>query len=152
MAKAPSKGRGAGTPNKRRTEALERARLNVENARLSPARGGEPTQQLKKLGKDMLEDYMMAFHNQAVVYQPLPPGVSIPGRTPDPDKFKEWGMLVVTTAKALAEFQSPKLRAVVLSAPANDLPPPREVGGNVVALNDPNAIARVYQRLVKSVR
>jgi hypothetical protein len=113
-------GRDKGTPNKATVERAEIAR--IQNAQ-AQARG-------LKLGKDMLEDYMMAFHNQAVVYQPLPAGVSVPGREPNPDKFMQWGMLVVQTAKALAEFQSPKFRAIQVVAPAATREP-KTIEGNV---------------------
>lgn len=134
-------GRKAGTPNRRTTEAAEAARVQVQQS----------VQRGLKLGKDMLEDYMMAFHNLAVMYQPLPDGVPIPpGHQPDPEKFKDWGMLVVQTAKALADFQSPKFRAIqVMAPPPEQLPRP---DGNVVTIDDPIAMARVYQRTMKQVR
>lgn len=142
-------GREAGTPNKATIERAEIARM--QNAQ-SQARG-------LKLGKDMLEDYMMAFHAQAARYQPLAPPQDQEeidrrtrlGITPDPAKFQEWGMLVVTTAKALAEFQSPKFRAIQVVAPAATREP-KTIEGNVVRLDDPVAMSRAYQRLVKQVR
>lgn len=136
-------GRAKGTPNRITVEAAEIARISTEQAK---ARG-------VKLGKEMLEDYMMAFHNQAVVFQPLPPGVAIPGRTPDPKQFMEWGKLVVDTAKELAKYQSPTFRAIaVMAPPPGSEKQPQIAGDNVITIKDAQALSRVYQNMVRQVK
>lgn len=136
-------GRTKGTPNRITVEAAEIARISTEQAK---ARG-------VKLGKEMLEDYMMAFHNQAVVFQPLPPGVAIPGRTPDPQQFMAWGKLVVETAKELAKYQSPTFRAIaVVAPPPGSDKPPMISGDNVITIKDAQALSRVYQNMVRQVK
>lgn len=134
-------GRTKNTPNKATVERAEIARLQNE----------ESVRKGIKLGKQMLEDYMMAFHNQAVVFQPLPAGVSIPGRTPDPAQFMAWGRLVVETAYKLADFQSPKFRAIQVVAPADDRQQGRIIEGKAVDVTDAVAAGRTYLRLVKGV-
>lgn len=134
-------GRQKGTPNKTTTERAELARLQNEESR---RRG-------VKLGKDVLEEFMLLFGGIAASYQPLPVGAaSPPGHVVDEEKFLTYARLTVDTAKALAEFQSPKFRAIMVTAPAPD-PPPRVIDGNVTQLKDPVAMARVYQQMVKRV-
>lgn len=133
-------GRQAGTPNKTTTERAELARLQNEESRRKGI----------KLGKDVLEEFMMLFGSIAALYQPLPPGADLTGRTPNEDKFLTYARLTVETAKALAEYQSPKFRAIMMTAAAPEQPP-RTIDGNVTKINDPIAMARVYAQMVKRV-
>lgn len=133
-------GRRKGTPNKRTTELVERAKLQTEEAQ----RRGE------KLGVDVLKEFMLLFAGIAASHQPLPPGMQVPGRTTDEAKFLTYARLTVDTAKALADFQSPKFRAIMVQAPA-PIEPSRTVDGNVTQINDPVAMARVYQQMVKRI-
>ena len=148
-------GRTKGTPNRRTTEAVERARIDVENAKASGKRAIEGIK--KKLAKDVLEEFMMLFAGMAAAYQPLPAGVSPPpGRTPDEGKFQTYAKLAVDTARALADFQSPKFRAIAVVAAPTEQDRPGDGAkllnpDNVVQLKDATAIARVYQRMVKRV-
>ena len=133
-------GRQAGTPNRQTVEKLEQARLHVENARGAG----------KKLGKEILEDFMHLFAGMAATYQPLPAGVVDERRSPDEDKFLVYAKLAVQTAKDLADFQSPKFKAIMVQGTI-DVPSQgtsRTEGDNVVTLNDPIALARVYKRLI----
>ncbi len=136
-------GRRGNTPNKRTTEAIERARLDVENARGAG----------KKLGKEVLEEFMHLFAGMAAQYQPLPANVVIPGREPNEDKFLTYAKLAVQTAKDLADFQSPKFRAIMVSAPTDQ--PGKTInpdGSNVTQLpSDAAALARVYTNMVRRV-
>lgn len=144
-------GRSKGTPNKRTTEMVERARIEAENAARGHARGR--AEGLKKLGKEVLEDFMHLFAGMAATYQPLPPGVvaASPGREPNEDKFLIYAKLTVDTARSVADFQSPKFKAIMVTAapPEN---PPKHVDGNVIPIDDPVALARIYQRRIKQVR
>jgi hypothetical protein len=146
-------GRKKGTPNKRNSEAVERARIEVENALSEVDPRSNPVQVLKKkLAKDVLEEFMMLFAGMAAAHQPLPEGMPVPpGRKPDEAKFQTYAKLTVDTAKALADFQSPKFRAIAVVAPPPEMLPTRPLlsKDNVVNINDPAAIARVYQQMVK---
>src|SRR5512147_1620061 len=100
-------GRSKGTPNKLTVQKTEEARIAVERARGSGV----------KLGKEVLEEFMMLFAGMAAAYQPLPPGMAAPsGRMPDENRFLVYAKLTVGTAKALADFQSPKFKAIMVAA------------------------------------
>jgi hypothetical protein len=141
-------GRSKGTPNKVTVQRVETARVELERAR------GRDV----KLGKDVLEEFMMLFAGMAAAHQPLPAGMPPPpGRTPDETKFLTYARLTVDTAKALADFQSPKFKAIMVAmqpGAGGDQKPPEDFlrSENIIHLKDPTAIARVYQRMVKSVR
>lgn len=145
-------GRVKGTPNKATTERLERARIakqaqqEVDKANLAK----------QKLGKDILEDYVGAFHNMAVVYQNRIATAYAAGQEPkasDIAAFKEWGGMVVSTAKNLADFQSPKFKAIAIQAPPPSHPaPPPMIGkdGNVIDMpKDAVTLSRLYAQTIK---
>ncbi len=140
-------GRSKGTPNRITVEAAEVARISNEQAK---ARG-------VKLGKEMLEDYMMAFHNVAATYQnriAQKLALGEPPETGDVAAFKDWGELVVGTAKELAKYQSPTFRAIAVMAPApgSDKPQTMISGDNVITIKDAQALSRVYQNMVRQVK
>lgn len=141
-------GRKAGRMNKRTVEKIEEARLAVEESR------GRKL----KLGKEVLEEFMHLFAGMAATHQPLPEGMPVPrGRNPNEEKFLAYAKLTVDAAKALADFQSPKFKAIaVVATPGNnpDLGQPLTKGqiDNVVTLNDPAALARVYQQRIKQIK
>jgi hypothetical protein len=138
-------GRVAGTPNKRTQELIDKARLDVENAQAGH-RGGP-----RKLGKEVLDEFMHLFAGMAAHHQPVPEGAIVPaGRKPDEAKFLIYAKLAVDTARSLADFQSPKFKALMVSV-APDVQPPKQIDGNVVQLNDPVALARVYANMIKQV-
>lgn len=100
-------GRGRGTPNK---STVERA-LFAE--RVMAEQQGKPG---KKLGREVVEDFMHLFAGMAAVHQPLPPGVTIapPGHEPDREKFDKYAAMAVDAGYKLAEFQSPKISRVTM--------------------------------------
>jgi hypothetical protein len=135
-------GRDRGTPNRATVERAEVARMQTEE---SKRRGA-------KLGKDVLEEFMLLFAGMAAQYQPLPEGVTMPGRTPNEEKFITYATLAVKTAKDLADFQSPKFKAIMVTAPPPKQQSAKTIDGNVVQLsNDPNVITRVYQQMVRRI-
>lgn len=145
-------GRKKGTPNKRNTEAIEKMRIEAENAAHGHRDGR--TVGLKKLGKDMLEDYMLAFHGVAAPYQQRIVEAVRAGRSPskdDLDGFKEWGLIVRDTAKALADFQSPKFKAIaVVADPTATRIPENAQSAKVITMQrDPASLARVYNRMIQ---
>lgn len=141
-------GRQRGTPNKRTTEAVERERI----ARQAQQEVNKAHQANTKLGKDVLEEFMKTFAGMAAYHQPVPDGMPVPtGRKPSEEKFLTYARLTVETARALADFQSPRFKAIqIMTPPPNPLLPVRE--GKVVSIDDPAAIARVYANMVKQVR
>lgn len=141
-------GRSRGTPNKRTTERLEAERI----AKQAQQEVDKARQANTKLGKDVLEEFMKTFAGMAAYHQPVPEGMAIPtGRKPDEAKFLTYARLAAETAAKLAEFQSPKFKAIQVMTPPPNLPAPSKEG-NVVMIDDPVAIARVYQNMVKQVR
>lgn len=141
-------GKQKGTLNKATTERLERERI----AKQAQQEVDKARRENMVLGKDMLERFMMTFAGMAAHHQPVPAGqVAQPGRKPDEAKFLTYAKLTVETARDLAQFQSPKFKAIQIVAP-----PPNPVvplaDGNVVQIDDPVAMARVYQRMIKQVR
>lgn len=134
-------GRKKGGLNKRTIEKVEEARIAVENSRGAG----------KKLAKEVLEDFMHLFAGMAASYQPLPPGIVDARRQPDEEKFQIYAKLAVDTAKALADFQSPKFRAIMVTAPTGDPEKPMVTrDGNLLTIDDPIAAARVYARIMKA--
>lgn len=141
-------GRVKGTPNKRTTERLERERIakqaqqEVDKANLSKI----------KLGKDVLEDYMSAFHNIAVFYQNKLALSYASGKEPDPKDlaaFEKWGMLTAQTAKNLAEFQSPKFKAIAITAPPANQNPGPPIPQDPKLVQDATQLQRIYQQTIK---
>lgn len=89
-------------PDKPEAEA---ARETVERA----AREG------RSLAVDVLEEYMRVFRGMSAFYQP---GSKAKGARPDPVMFEKWARLALRCAESLAEFQTAKLKAIAVAAPA----------------------------------
>jgi hypothetical protein len=158
---AKTGGRTPGTPNKRSLQALSREQIaeqaqDAVNEASGIVRDGRRTR-IKKLGKEVLEEFMELFAGMAATYQPLPPGMPVPaGRLPDENKFLTYAKLTVDTARSVAEFQSPKFKAIAVMAPPPQADPEKQINSSdakVVRLTtDPNAMARVYQQMIKGIR
>lgn len=142
-------GRKKGGLNKRTIEKVEEARIAVENARGAG----------KKLAKEVLEDFMHLFarmadaHHGAALGQQtaIQPNGNKPVFEPSEEKFQIYAKLAVDTAKALADFQSPKFRAIMVTAPTGDPEKPMVTrDGNLLTIDDPIAAARVYARIMKA--
>jgi hypothetical protein len=96
-------GRKSGVRNKttqRRIDAAERAIV------LAKAGG-------KRLAREVLEDFLELFSAIALTYQPALPGAE---HNPNYDekKFEKFARLAVESATALASYQTPKLKAVLV--------------------------------------
>lgn len=145
-------GRNKGTPNKKTTEALERNRI----ARQAQEEVNKAAISKVKLAKDVLEDYVDAFHAMAARHQNKIAQAVGAGREPDAKDiaaFKEWGGLVVSTAAKLADFQSPKFKAIAITAPPPGpvpVTPAKDSEGKVIEMaKDPVALSRLYQQMIK---
>lgn len=141
-------GRAAGVPNRKTIENLAKAERRFEEAKAV----GE------KLGIDVLRDFMKAFQDKAAYHQPIPDGVEIPrGRKPDEPLFAKYGKLAIEAAGDLAQYETPKLRAILVAggpmmpgAAGSLLPPPTLDA--VANENDPGKLYRVYQQVIGGQR
>lgn len=71
--------------------------------------------QVKKLGKEVLEDFMHLFAGMAAYHQPVPNGMPVPAnRQPDVAKFLQFSELTLAFAKELTPYQSPRLAAMMI--------------------------------------
>jgi hypothetical protein len=99
-------GRKSGIPNRSTTERLEIARL-------AAAQG--------KLGKEVLEELMVLFKDMALELQPESREAKRFAawlKSSKEAQFHKYASLAVKAAKDLADFQSPKFKAIEVSAPA----------------------------------
>jgi hypothetical protein len=146
-------GRQKGTPNRKTTEEIEKNRI----AKQAQEEVNKAAIAKVKLGKDVLEDYVTAFHNLAAYYQNRIVKALSEAKPPDPKdlaEFEKWGGLVTQTAKSLADFQSPKFKAIAVMAPPPNPTATQQASGKgakVIELNDPTALAKVYAQMVKKV-
>jgi hypothetical protein len=108
----------------------------------------------KKLGKEILEEFMIVFAGRAAHYQPRPPELP-PNPNADEAKFLAYARLATDCAKSLAPYQSPTFRAIAVEhnnpqlrsyqeLPLNSFDEHREV-------IDPIEAAKVYQRLMVEI-
>jgi hypothetical protein len=99
-------------------------------ARILAEQAGKPG---KKLGKEVLDDFMQLFTGLAAFYQPLPPGqLPGPNQSPDEAKFEKYARFAIDCAKELAGYQSPRLKAVLLSQETAPGGPAQQAGGMVM--------------------
>lgn len=135
-------GRKKGVPNKAN---IERALLAERELIGAKAAG-------KKLAKEVLDDFMQLFKGIAETYYAVLPGAPIPkSHSRNEAMFEKYAKLTVDTAKALATYQSPTFRAIQVIAPPGPDKPPQIGDGNVIRLDDPDALMRVYKRRIASV-
>lgn len=142
----PNAGRPPGTPNKKTVERLAAAEQRFEEAKATG----------QKLGIDVLRDFMKAFQDKAAYHQPIPDGVPVPpGRKPDEPMFAKYGKLAIEAAADLAQYETPKLRAIMVSGgplmPGAPLLPPPTID-LVANENDPGRLFRVYQQVIGGQR
>lgn len=143
-------GKTKGTPNKKTV-----AKLNALSDQAAKA---------KKLGDkqavEVLNDLMKTASSFAALEQrkilEYPQG---PDNVPQAmlDRFWKAMECAGTFAKELARFQSPTFKAIHVPAPPPPPPPEpgdgaRVIDGKAVRLDDPVAISRIYQQLVRAVR
>lgn len=139
-------GRKKGTPNRATVERVEQARIAVEQAR------GRNV----KLGKDVLEEFMMLFADIARHHMPRVPGLPMPEHgKPNEEKFLTYAKLAAATAKDLADYQSPKFKAIAIAtAPGTPGAGAESEAGvldsaKIINMRDAVSMTRVYQRLIK---
>jgi hypothetical protein len=98
-------GRQKGAKNKRTVEAELLAQRMLQHAPAGAI-------QSARLGKEVLEQYMVMFDALAQHYRPIP-------KSPHSDeaKFTKFATAACECAKALAPYQSPTYRAIVVEQP-----------------------------------
>lgn len=161
---------GAGGPKgKRGHKKITRRKIDEANVQEQIEAALSTAEKLrnsrKKLAREELEEFVpiltsivTQFQRRAMRPVPGPDGKEIPTAGPMQPAFnpQDWAMLknwmefYVYTLNALADFQSPKFKAIAVMAPAPA--PPPEKRDNVVQIDDPVALARVYQRRITAVR
>lgn len=112
-------GRGGPRPNSGRKPGPTKATL--ERAAIAQRVMGEAAMQGRKLGKEVLEEFMVLFAGLATKFQPDATDTSAVrdwAKKPEFDKFVQFATLAKDTAKELAKYQSPTFRAIELAAPA----------------------------------
>jgi hypothetical protein len=117
----PGAGRKKGQKNK---ATIERELIA---ARQAEKRIDEAVNSGRKLGKDVLDDFMQLFAGIAASYQPVAPDVwegmteeQKAKRTPNPVEFEKWARLAVHCATKLAPYQSPTFQAIMIAPPPPD--------------------------------
>lgn len=163
----PGERRGGRQKGQKNKTTLEREQRMLDELRAKAAR---LTPQI--WGKDALEDMIPEAQELAKVVKGVVARLQVPAyaelealrlggksATPMLDKMKEWAILlkdVEATASLIAaragDFQSPKLQRIavgvgVLGGLGGQAP--QLVGDNVLRIEDANAAARVYLRLIE---
>jgi hypothetical protein len=109
----PNSGRKRGSRNKRSIGLAERM---AEARAALPASPVPPLPQDKRLARDVLEDFMLTFADMAAHYQPRMLGQR-PNPHADEERFWKFSRFAVYCASALAPYQSPTFRAIVVAPP-----------------------------------
>lgn len=112
----PGTPRSGGRPKGARNKATIERELIA--AQIAEKRIDEAVNSGRKLGKDVLDEFMHLFAGMAATYQPMPPGVAVPqGRKPDEAQFEKYARLAVHCATKLAPYQSPTFQAIMVAPP-----------------------------------
>lgn len=162
----PNSGRRKGVPNKATVERLEREKITEQAAAAVAeslgitdsvaARAIEKATRGKSLAKEELEEilpivkgFVAYFQRQTVDL--APDGSMIMLENGQMKEFKEWLDRYIQTCFKLADFQSPRFRAIVVAAGPT---PGDNTGGspasNVISLDDQVGAARLYRRIVSA--
>jgi hypothetical protein len=110
----------------------------------------------KRLGKEVLEEFMMIACGMAARYQPAPSGQP---RNPHQNetKFLTYAEMAIKCTSELAQYQSPRFKAIAVrvedtvTATAAASKPPAEDENIPQFPNDPVAASRLYLRFMAAV-
>lgn len=134
-------GRAKGVKNKGEIQKAILAERAIANAKASG----------RKLAVEHMQDYIGVLAGMAAYYQPTFPGMSQQNPHGDPAEFERWFGPFLDLAKALANYESPKMRDVMITAvPLREAPVAPTIDGNVISINDPVALSRVYRRMIQA--
>jgi hypothetical protein len=139
-------GRPKGLPNKRTVQKMIEASRQIADIKKKG----------QKKATEVLNDLMQTSMSFAARYQARIIAATDQQREPTADDLAHfWKAMECagTFAKALAPFQDPTFKAiqVTMAPPAGQDMPLHESADNVVTIDDPVALARVYQRMVKRI-
>lgn len=146
-------GRKSGVKNKRTLEKIAEASREAGDAR----RAG------RKFAKEVLDELMVTAMSFAAREQrrivkdegPVDPSTGVPANKADAATYERfWKAMECagTFARALAPFQHPTFKAIQVLPPPPEIPLPKTIDGKVVRLDDPVAVARIYQQMIRQVR
>ena len=132
----------------------QKGRLNnatIAKIQEASIRAAEARKLGRKQAVDVLDDLMHTAMGMASKYQP-----PVKGADPvDENKFKEWLQIAGVFAKNLADFQSPKFKAVMVQTGPTLVTPEDattiDQDGNILDIDDPKKLARVYASMVRRV-
>lgn len=138
-------GRPVGSINKTTKQKLAEAGRQIAEVR----------KQGRKTAVEVLDELMATAMGMAAKHQR---NVDGNGFLIDKQEFKDWLLIAGKFAKALAEYQTPKLRAIMaLQTPTLGAPVDKpgqtidQDGNNVVGIKDPVVLTRVYMQMMKRV-
>jgi nitrogen fixation protein FixH len=113
---APGERRGGRVKGTKNRTTVERELIAAEVARRQTSRAHE---QDRELAVEVMARYMREFEDAAAHFRPVAEEEVAAGEKPNPNgdwaKFGQWAERVVATARELARYQSPQLRAVMVS-------------------------------------
>jgi hypothetical protein len=156
-------GRQKGSLNRATIERLEQAKIiqQIEDQAChlgaSDTQVGAPTTSKRKLAREELEDLLPIIKGGVAHFQPTPAGALAQGVPENKDgdwpTFKSWLQFYADTLLRLAEFQSPRFKAIAVAMGTTPTAPPQPGdGAKVISLDDPVALQRIYERRIRSVR
>lgn len=152
-------GRAKGVPNKKTIEALARAKIIEQVADAMAAPGTETRMAIekvlegKKLAKDELEEVLPIIKGVVAYYQRQALTMGQDGKpviNGKLDDFKEWLKIFIDTCFKLADFQSAKFKAIMVTAGPGMMggDNARDVSPNVISMTDQTAAARAYREIM----
>ena|ERR1700761_8207069 len=124
---AGKKGTSGGARKNAGRKAGGHNRATIEKAIIAERVMNEAAMSGRKLGKEVVEEFMVLFSGLAGSYQPQP---SVPGQPVTAEDMKRWDTSgnaekfdryadrAVSAAIALAKYQSPTFKSIELAAPA----------------------------------
>lgn len=146
----PGSNNGGGRPKGRLNRATEERLFRQAAEQANSIKNG------KKLAKDVLDEFMMLCAGMAATYQPSPPNGTL-NQNEDQEKFWKATEMTLAFAAALAKYQSPTFKAQfvmqqTMQQPLGSAVEPKQLPGNVIALDDPEALQRIYKMRIAQVR
>ena len=108
----------------------------------------------RELGIDVLERMMKLCEGAAAEFRPTTQKDVAKGATLNPDGdepvFGQWVDRTIFCAKEIAKYETPQLRAIMVHDAGRGATPASEAErSNVVRINDPLALSRRYEQLMK---
>ena len=120
-----------------------------------PSHTDRPSEAAKKRGKHVLEECMTAAMGMAAQWQRamIEAGADIAKQSAAEARFETWLQMAGTFARALAPFQDPTLKAILMPGIPSEGPriAPSDDKKNGKVIDDPAALTRLYQQKMRQV-